>query len=197
MDTFIQDLRFGARTFLRSPGFTIVAVLAIALGIGANTAIFSVVNAVLLRPLPYPHPERLARLFLLNPQSESRKTTFGTADFLAVRDNAQSFERVAGFFEPRNGFNLTGGDTPEQIAGSFVSADFFGVLGVNPAYGSTFARDADRSGSPRSVVVSWGFWQRKMRGDPEAVGQSIQLNNDSYTVIGVLRRFQFRAHSTI
>jgi predicted permease len=186
MDNLIQDLRYGARMLLRNPGFTLVAVLAIALGIGANTAIFSVVNAVVLRPLPYAESDRLAQLFLSNPQSKSGKATFGDADFLAVRDNSQSFEQVAAFYPPRNGFNLKSGDIPEQVGGAFVTSAFFDVLGVNPALGQTFAPEDGRSGSPRTAVVSWGFWQRRLNGDPGAVGRQILLNNEAHTVIAVL-----------
>ncbi|HXG68499.1 MAG TPA: ABC transporter permease, partial [Blastocatellia bacterium] len=182
---FGQDLHYGLRVLRKNPAFTVVAVLTLALGIGANTAIFSVVNAVLLRPLPYPEPERLMQAWLSNPESSRPKSGFGNADFLALKERHQSFEKVAAI-SPGNRFSLTGRGTPEQVIGAVVTADFFEALRVKAQHGRTFLPDEDRPGSPRTVVLSHGFWQRYLSSDSEAIGQAITLNNESYTVIGVL-----------
>src|SRR5690242_19302560 len=133
MDTLIQDLRYGLRAFAIAPGFTIVAVLAIALGIGANTAIFSVVDAVLLRPLSFPEPERLMRAYL--KESSGETSTFGIADFLASRSHQQSFEHVAVYDLTQWSFTLTGIGNQERIPGIAVTADFFATLGATPLLG--------------------------------------------------------------
>jgi putative ABC transport system permease protein len=186
MENLFQDLRFGLRALLKNPGFALVAVITIALGIGANTAIFSVVNTVLLNPLPFPEQDKLVVVSLVNPQSETRRSGFGNADFLAVKERNQSLEKVAAYFSPRNGFNLTGGETPEQVTGAMVTADFFDVLKVNPQLGRAFFPDEDQPGKERTVVVSHKFWQNRLGANPQAVNQSIMLNNESFTVVGVM-----------
>ena len=186
METLLQDLRFGLRALLKNPGFALVAVITIALGIGANTAIFSVVNAVVLNPLPFPEQDKLVVVSLFNPQSETKRSGFGNADFLAVKERNQSLEKVAAFSTPRNGFNLTGRETPEQVTGTMVTADFFDVLKVNPEIGRAFFPDEDQIGKERTVVVSHKFWQNRLGANPQALNQSITLNNESFTVIGVM-----------
>jgi putative ABC transport system permease protein len=186
MEKLLLDLRFGFRMLIRNPGFTLIAVFAIALGIGANTAIFSVVNAVLLRPLPYPEPDKLVVASLLNPLNEEPLSSYGNADFQALHKENQSFEHVASFSTPRNGFNLTGGDSPEQVSGSVVSADFFEVLRINPILGRTFLPHEDKAGSALVAVISHRFWQHRLNGDPNALNQPLTLNGESYYVIGVM-----------
>jgi putative ABC transport system permease protein len=186
MQTLLQDLRYGARMLIKSPGFTLIAVLAIALGIGANTAIFSVVNAVLLKPLPYVESEKVMDIGLFNAQLEGRRGNLGDADFLALKERNQTFAHVAAFTTPRNGYNLTGRDAPQQVIGSRVTADFFEVLKTPPMLGRTFYADEDKPGSERVVVVSHGFWQKHLGADPQAIEQTIALNNESFTVIGVM-----------
>jgi putative ABC transport system permease protein len=185
MQTLWQDLRYGARMLLKKPGFTLVAIITLALGIGANTAIFSVVNAVLLRPLPYPEPERLMQIFLHNPDSASGRGGYGNADFQALRERNQSFEKIAAI-SSGNRFSLTGSGAPEQVIGAVVTAEFFDMLGVNPQRGRTFLAGEDKPGSPRTVVVSHGFWEKYLLSNPNAVGQTVTLNNESFTVIGVM-----------
>ncbi len=184
MQTLMQDLRYGARTLLKNPGFTLIAVITLALGIGANTAIFSVVNAVLLRPLPFPEHERLMQMFLNNPETASGRAGYGNADFQALRERNQSFAQVAAI-SPGNRFSLTGGGAPEQVIGAGVTAEFFDVLGVRPQRGRTFLAGEDKPGSPRTVVVSHGFWEKHLGSNPNAVGQTVTLNNESFTIIGV------------
>jgi putative ABC transport system permease protein len=193
MRTFWQDLRYGARMLLKKPGFTLIAVLTLALGIGANTAIFSVVNAVLLRPLPFPESERLMQMFLNNPETASGRSGYGNADFQALRERNQSFEKIAAI-SSGNRFSLTGGGAPEQVVGAVVTAEFFDMLGARPQRGRTFLAGEDKPGSPRAVVVSHGFWEKHLSSNPDAVGQTVTLNNESYTVIGVMAPdFRFTA----
>jgi putative ABC transport system permease protein len=193
MQTLWQDLRYGARMLLKKPGFTLIAVLTLALGIGANTAIFSVVNAVLLRPLPYSESERLMQIFLNNPETASARGGYGNADFQALRERNQSFEKIAAI-SPGNSFSLTGGGSPEQVVGAVVTAEFFDMLGARPRRGRTFLAGEDKPGSPRAVVVSHGFWKKHLSSNPDAVGQTVTLNNESYTVIGVMAPdFRFTA----
>jgi putative ABC transport system permease protein len=170
---------------LKKPGFTLIAVLTLGLGIGANTAIFSVVNAVLLRPLPFPEGERLTQIFLNNPETASGRGGYGNADFQALRERNQSFEKIAAV-SSGNRFSLTGSGAPEQVIGASVTAEFFDMLGVRPQRGRTFQAGEDKPGSPRTVVVSHGFWEKYLSSNPNAVGQTVTLNNESFTVIGVM-----------
>jgi putative ABC transport system permease protein len=189
MQTLWQDLRYGARMLLKNPGFTLIAVLTLSLGIGANTAIFSVVNAVLLRPLPYPEPEALVMAFLTNPTGLSR-SSLGMADFLAVRERNQSFEKVTAF--SFGNFTFTGGERPEQVSGAWVSADFFATLRVAPARGRAYQLEDERPESPRMVVISHDFWQRRLAADAQVIGKTINLNSTPYAVIGVMpENFRF------
>jgi putative ABC transport system permease protein len=184
MDKLLQDLRYGVRALAKAPGFTLVAVLAIALGIGANTAIFSVVDAVLLRPLPFPEPERLMRAYLKETGGDT--STFGIADFLAWRDHQKSFEHVAVYDLTQRSFTLTGIGNPERISGIAVSADFFSALGATPLLGRAFSAEDDRPGSGPVVVISKAFWRSHLSSDPNVVGRSITLNGRPYTIIGVM-----------
>ena len=185
MDKLLQDLRYGIRALAKAPGFTIIAVLAIALGIGANTAIFSVVNAILLRPLPYPEPQQLIRAYLQEAAS-GRTSTFGSADFLAWRDHQQSFEHVAAYDTMQGSFALTGLGNPERISGVAVSAHFFSTLGVTPILGRSFTAEDDHPGSEPVVVISENFWRNHLSSDPNVIGRSITLNARPHTIVGVM-----------
>ncbi|MGB7923550.1 MAG: ABC transporter permease, partial [Pyrinomonadaceae bacterium] len=188
LGTLLQDLRYGVRMLWKSPVVSAVAVLALALGIGANTAIFTVVNAVLLRPLPYKDSERLVALSEDSPQIPGMSVAY--PDFQDWREQSRSFEQLVAY--KRTSFNLTGTEEPERLSGRTVSANFFTTLGVNPALGRNFADAEDQPGGNRVVVLSDGLWQRRFGSDPSIVGKTILLNNESYTVIGVLpRAFQF------
>jgi predicted permease len=185
MRTLWQDLRYSARILLKKPGFTLIAVITLALGIGANTAIFSVVNAVLLQPLPYREPDRLTQMFLNNPETAQGKGSFGNADFLALAERNQSFEKVAAIASG-NSFSLTGTGEPERVIGAIVSVDFFDVLSVKAERGRTFLPDEAKPGSPRTVVVSHSFWEKHLNSSEDAVGQTVTLNGNGYTVAGVM-----------
>jgi putative ABC transport system permease protein len=180
----IADLRYAIRMLAKSPAFTFVAVVTLALAIGANTAIFSVVNAVLLRPLPYPQAEQLVGVFGTQPTLAEAPSS--PANFLEWRIENQVFERIATW--NGQGFNLTGTDKPERVIGARVSSDIFQLLGVQPALGRDFTADEDRDGADRVVILSYEFWQRRFAGDPNAIRQTITLSDQTYTIVGVMPR---------
>lgn len=183
MESLKQDLAYGLRTLVKNPGFTIVAVLALALGTGANTAIFSVVNGVLLRPLPFREPERLVMVWINNTKGNQPQAAFSVPDFLDYRESNGVLEQIASL--SFDDFNLTDGDQPERVQGTMVSANFFSVLGVAAQTGRVFLSAEDQAGADRVVVISNGLWRRRFGGDPALVGQTIQLNGASFTVVGV------------
>ncbi|CAN5347425.1 ABC transporter permease [soil metagenome] len=194
MGTLLQDLRYGIRMLLKSPGFTLVAVLALALGIGANTAIFTVINAVLLRPLPLPQSERLMEVGRGFPDDLSFVGAVDDPRFLFWRERSQAFEAMSAHLPV--GVNLSGGTDPEFVPGFSVSVDFFRVLGVSPAIGRSFTAEEDRAGGERVVVLGDGLWRRRFGAVAEVIGKTISLNGESYTVVGVMPpdfRFTFPA----
>jgi putative ABC transport system permease protein len=189
MGTLIQDLRYAIRMIANNPAFTAVAVLALALGVGANTAVFSVVNAVLLRPLPYAEPERLMILWEKAPKMD---TSVAYPNFLDWRSGQTAFEQITAF--RRESFNLIGAGEAERLQGRMVSWEFFSTFGVKPQEGRDFGPDDDRVGAGRAVILDYAFWQRRFAGDKNLIGQPLTLNNLDYTVIGVMpAQFQFGA----
>jgi putative ABC transport system permease protein len=197
LDTFFRDLRYGLRVLRKSPAFTAVVVAAIAIGIGANTAVFSLVDAILLRPLPYPEPDRLITVGM-HQQGGSGLHPMGVADFLAWRDRQQSFERVAFFSAGNSSFSLTGLGTPERIHGTSVSADFFSTLSVKPLLGRGFEPGEDRPGSPAVVVISEQFWRNHLGSDPGALNRSITLDGKPYAIVGITpASFRFPAREPL
>jgi putative ABC transport system permease protein len=182
MDTIKKDLLHAIRLFLNRPGFTIVALLTIALGIGINTAMFSVVNGVLLRPLPFPNPDRLTGIFTLIKGADL--DIFSPTNFLDVQAQNTSFESVAAYTTAP--FDLSTGAEPEALAAAKVSADFFRVLGVNPFLGRTFRSSDDTPGNNRVVVLSYELWKEKFNGDANMIGRSFIVNGISCSVIGIL-----------
>src|SRR5260370_7983760 len=176
-------MRYGARMLLKSPAVTLVAVLTLALGIGANTAIFSVVNFVLLRPLEYANPDQLVMIWERNTKKGWSESPTSFANFVDFRDNAKSVE-LASFTDTN--FNLSGGDQPERVAGLRVSANLFSLLGVSPARGRWFAPGEDKPGAGHVLILSHGLWQRRFGGNSNLVNQTVQLNGQSYTVVGVM-----------
>ena len=190
METLLQDMRYGARMLLKTPGFTLIAVLTLALGIGANTAIFSVVNGVLLRQLPYDEPERLA---LIRQQALSHgleSLPIAASEFTDYRNQTQSFTHLAAF--DTTDFNLTGGDLPERVSGARVSAGLFPLLGVKPQLGRTFSADENEPGRNNVVLLSHALWSRRFAADPGIIGGTLALSGGNYTVIGVMPpSFQF------
>jgi putative ABC transport system permease protein len=191
METLLQDIRFGLRMLLKSPGVSIVATIALALGIGANTAIFSVVNAVLLRPLPFPNSEAVMSVFETDQQRGQLRGSYSYPNFFDLREQNHVFERVA--CHHTSDFILTGHGEPARLQGAVVTSDLFPLLGVAPMYGRTFVPDEDKPGdSGRVVVLSQALFQRFFSGDPNIVNQQITLDGQSYTVVGVMpQSFEF------
>ncbi|HSE97829.1 MAG TPA: ABC transporter permease [Blastocatellia bacterium] len=190
MASLIQDARYAVKMMLRKPAFTIIAVFVLALGIGANTAIFSIVNAVLLRPLPYPQPEMLVQLWETVKNKGDNNGTLSAHNFAEWREMSGSFEHMAAY--RYSSFTLTGGDRPEWISGAQVSSTLFRVLGVAPAIGRDFALEEDAPGHNRVAILSHGLWQRRFASDENLIGQSLTLNGESFTVVGVMPKdFQF------
>ena len=182
-DEIIQDLRFGARVLLKNPGFTLVAVITLALGIGANTAIFSVVNTVLLRPLPYREPERLAQIW--ESKRDGGNNVISPDNFLDWQEQAKSFEGLSIYDVWLPAISMTG--TTEQIVGISASSNFFSLLGVTPQLGRIFAPDEEKAGQDRVVVISHSFWQNRLGGRADVIGEKLTLDQSSYTIVGVLR----------
>ena len=184
MWTFWQDLRYGARRLLKNPGFTFVAALTLALGIGANSAIFSVVNAVLWQRLPFKDPERLVIVWETIPKTGLTENTPAPFNYYAWREQSRVFENLAAWQIHLE--NLTGAGEPEQMPGHGVSASFFPLLGVEPALGRSFLPEEDRSGDHRVVMLSHSLWLRRFGGDPKIIGRKISLSNISHEVVGVM-----------
>ena len=182
METLIQDLKYAARVLLKSPGFVAIAVLTLALGIGANTALFSVVNGVLLRPLPFSRPSELVVLSEKSANFESSSISY--PNFLDWQRSNSSFTSIAAYRS--DDFSITGSGEAERVRVGWVSADFFQVLGVNPARGRLFTADDDRLGSAPVALITAGLWQRKFGSAPDIVGKRITMNGGGYTVIGVM-----------
>ncbi|MEK6323112.1 MAG: ABC transporter permease [Acidobacteriota bacterium] len=194
METLLNDARYAIRTLLRSPGFSAVAVLALALGIGANTAIFSVVNGVLLKSLSFPEPERLVALY----ESSEREPAMAVAypNYLDWRAQQTVFENLAARM-PAGGV-LTGEGEPERVIGRWVTASFFPTLGVRPQLGRFFDEDEDKLGAERVMVLSYGLWQRYYGGDPNLIGKTIFYNSEGWTVIGVMPKgFDFYGQTNL
>ncbi|MCI0489447.1 MAG: ABC transporter permease [Blastocatellia bacterium] len=190
MDNLFQDLRYAFRTLIKRPGFTVVAVLALALGIGANTAIFSVVNGVILRPLPYTEPDRLAMVWLDNRRQGIREDITSYPNFIDWRDQNQVFEGMAGFRSWRQ--SLTGTGEPEELRGASVSANFFQIMGTSPSLGRGFTAEEETPGKDNVVILSHGLWQRRFGGDSNLLGRTLTLGGRIVTVVGVMPvGFQF------
>jgi len=194
MTTLIQDLRYGLRMMAKNPGFTAVALMALAIGIGANTAIFSVVNGVLLRPLPYADPERLMMVY--ERSREFGQMSVAYPNFLDWRRENHSFADMAAY--RGDDFNFTGSGQPEHLRGEFVSASLLPVLGVNPLLGRNFLPQEDRQGASGVVMLTYGLWKRRFGIDPNILGKTMTLNARSYKVIGVLPSdFRFRRQAEL
>jgi putative ABC transport system permease protein len=182
-EAFWQDLKYGIRMLAKSPGFTAVAVIALALGIGANTAIFSVVNAVLIRSLPFANPDQLVMVWENNRPRNRAQNVISPANYLDWRDQNTVFEQMSLVFDTRA--NLTGVDDPEELPTQFVEHNFFDLLGVNASLGRTFVPEESVDGQDSVVVLGQSLWKRRFGGDPAMVGKTIKLNGQDFTVIGI------------
>ena len=189
MGTLLQDVRHSLRILRQSPGFTVAAIAALTLGIGANTAIFSVVNSVLLKPAPFPHPDRLVLFENTSPQGSGPGAS--PTKFQHWREQTGIVQDVAAF---RTGVvNLTGGGFPEQLQSAQVSADFFKLFGAVPALGRTFTPQEDLPQADKAVVLANGFWTRRFAADPGIIGKTVLLGGEPHVVVGVLAPgFDFR-----
>src|SRR5829696_1246878 len=189
LETLSQDIRYGLRMLAKHKAFTTIAVITLALGIGANTAIFSVVNELLLRPLPYRDAERIVTAWEVTPEGRHQNTTSRT-NFRAWRDQNSSFEYLAAFTDQR--LNLTGTGDPEELSVQFATPEFFRILGVDPILGRTFLPEDDKADQSPVAVLSYGLWQRRFGGEANVVGQPITLSGVKFIVIGVMPpSFQF------
>jgi len=184
LETITQDLRYGLRMLRKAPGFTAVAIITLALGIGVNTAIFSVVNTILLRPLPYRDSARIVHLWTTLPEFPNMHLTESASDFPVIRDGMQSFESMAAYREAK--MNLTGRGEPEQLSSAIVSAEFLPLLGIQTIQGRTFDSHDEHGGNGKVVLLSYALWQRRFGGDAGILGKGIILNQQSHTVIGIL-----------
>ena len=183
LQDLLQDLRYGLRMLRKSPGFTAVAVLTLALGIGANTAIFSVVDALLLRPLPYRNASQLVMVWESNVHLETTRNVVSPPDFLDWQSQNRAFDGMAYFGDGRA--NLTGSGTPQEVIVQYTSANFFDVLGVKPIIGGGFAAANSKAGNDSVVVLSYGLWRDRFAANPAIVGSAIELNGAAFTVLGV------------
>jgi len=185
MDSIIKDIRYGVRGLLKRPGFTAIALVALALGIGANTAIFSLVNAVVIRPLPFPDPDRLVWVYG-NIRNGGSRASVSPPDFLDYRSQNKTFEQFAASGTQPLAVNLTGSGEPERLFASAVTGNYFDTFGISPAIGRTFTIDNEKPGSDQVTVLSHAFWQKRFGGDTDIVGKTITLDSKSYQVLGVM-----------
>ncbi|MFL6275047.1 MAG: ABC transporter permease [Blastocatellia bacterium] len=184
METLWQDLRYGARALAKKRGFTVVAILSLAIGIGANSAIFSVTNALLLRPLPYKDADRLVILWNRSPGLNVVQDWFSPGQYLDIKAENHVFEQVAATLG--GSYNFTGRGTLEHVEGARVSSSLFPLFGAQPLLGRAFLPEEDEKGKPLTVILSHGFWQRRFGSDTEVIGQSLVLNDKSFTIVGVM-----------
>ncbi|HEY3040833.1 MAG TPA: ABC transporter permease [Pyrinomonadaceae bacterium] len=185
METLLRDIRYGVRSLLKRPGFTVIALIALALGIGANTAIFSLVNAVLLRPLPFAEPDRLVWMWG-NIKNGGNRASVSPLDFLDYRKENTTFEEFAGSFSIPVHLNLTGSGEPARLTAAGVTGNYFQALGVKPALGRTFLPENEKPGSDEVAVLSYGLWQKRFGGDADIVKKKVVLDGRVCDVIGVM-----------
>jgi len=184
METLLQDLRFGLRALARNPGFASVAVVTLALGIGANAAIFSVINAVLLRPLPWNEPSKAVMIW--SKWTAFDKTWVSDGEVNGYRTEARTLASVGAWEDGQ--VNLTGDGEPERVAYGGVTANLFDVLGSSPIAGRTFRAEEDVPNGPKVAILGYGLWQRRYGADPNMVGRTIQINGAAHQVVGVMPR---------
>ena len=184
ISTIINDLRFALRQLVKNPGFSLTVICTLALGIGANTAIFSVINAVLLRPLPYPDADRI--MFLTECNNTGQEFSVSCPDYLDWKRDNTVFEHLA--VTRRESRNLSGipGREAERVSSAYVTDNFFKVIGLSPQLGRTFSEEEEKAGGPQAVVISDRLWQRAFNRDPGVLGRPVSFHNQSFTVVGVM-----------
>ena len=184
METLLQDIRDACRTIAKQPGFAAIVTLCVALGIGVNSTIFSIVDAIIIRPLPFKSPEELVILVRTHPADGLEREGLSYPELQDFRERTRTFTDLAGVnVRP---LVLSDGDEPERLLGSLVSAGLFPMLGVEPVLGRQFRPEEDRPGAPRVAILSHGLWQRKYASDPEVLGRAITVDGNPHTVIGVM-----------
>ena len=184
MNTWMQDIRFALRSFAKNPGFTLAAVLSLAIGIGANTSIFSVANALLFRPLPYESPDRLVILWNRSPGLDITQDWFSTAQYFDIKSGHHGFEQVA--IAIGGDYNLTGQGDPERVGVIRVSSNLLPMLGARPAFGRLLTPDEDSPGHPSTAILTDGMWARRFGRDPHMIGKSVIINGQPYEIVGIL-----------
>src|ERR1051325_3546317 len=184
MNTLWQDLRYAVRVLFKSRGLTMIALLTLALGIGVNSAIFSVVNAIVLRPLPYPDSDRLMVIWGNLHKTGLEEIEISALEFKDFQQQCQAFDQIAAY--TTQGLNLTGVDQPERLRGAAISANLFPTLGIQPRVGRNFAPEEDRYGNDTRVILSHSLWQRRFAGDSSVVNKTIQLDGRTVVVVGVM-----------
>src|ERR1043165_5475621 len=190
MESLLSDVRYAARNLLRRPGFTIIAVITLALGIGANTAIFSAVNALLLKPLPFPELDRVVAVWDKMASQGVPHNEVSFANYLDLKNQNQTFEQLAlySWWSP----NLTGFETPERLQGFLVTANLFDALGVKPIMGRNFTAEENQPGKDAVAIITHGLWQRRFGGDPDILNKTITVNPVARKVIGAMpQNFNF------
>ncbi|HJZ79050.1 MAG TPA: ABC transporter permease, partial [Pyrinomonadaceae bacterium] len=194
MDSLIKDLRYGVRSLLKQPAFTLMAIATLALAIGANSAMFTVVNSVLLRPLQFPESDRLVTLEGINPQRGIAQSNMSLPDLIDWQNQNQVFEQMAGFIS--SGFVLTNGDETERVPGTWVTGDYFSLLRVQPLYGRVLQPGDAQLGNDNVAVIGYGLWQRRFGGDRNVVGRRVTIGGKSTTIVGVMPQgFDYPARS--
>lgn len=198
VETLAQDLRFGLRMMVKSPTFTAVAVITLALGIGANTTIFSLINSLLLKPIPFPNAERLVLVWESQANDPKVRNIVSAPNYWDWQRQNDVFEKMAIFDSAGKGYDLSGGGEPERVSGLRVSADFFDVLGVKPRLGRTFLPEEEQPGKHQVVIISDGLWRSRYNADPTIIGKTVKVDSEDYTVIGVMPPdFVFQLYSPV
>src|SRR5262245_18822743 len=184
MQNILQDLRYSARMLLKNPGFTLIAVLTLSLGIGANTAIFSVVNGVLLRPLPYQEPGRLVRVYSEFPTMNLHKFWISPPEFIDIQREAKSWESIGGWRS--GGANLSTTGEAMRVTATGITRSMIETLGVKPLLGRNFTAEEDLLNGPSATIIAYSLWQRAFGGQPDIIGQKVRINARPFTVVGVM-----------
>ncbi|HMY76111.1 MAG TPA: ABC transporter permease, partial [Blastocatellia bacterium] len=198
MKTFRQDLQYGMRMLRKNPGFTLVAIITLALGIGANTTIFSVINSLLLKPVPFPEAERLVLVWQAEANNLKNRNIVSAPNYWDWQRRSDMFEKMAILDSAGKGYNLSGGGEPERVSGVRVSADFFDVLGVKPRLGRAFTAEEEQPGKHQVVIISDGLWRNRYNSDPDIIGKTVRVEAEEHTVVGVMPPdFEFSLYSPV
>jgi len=186
MESLLRDIRHGARALARTPGFSVIVIVVMALGIGATVALFTIVHSVLLKPLPLPGIDRLVNAYEADTVLKFQDNWVAGGTFQSWRQDNHTFQQIALITDDEYNLSSSNGQLPERIHAEIGSWEALPLLGVKPAYGRLFTANDDRWGAPETTVLTWGFWKRRYGGDPSIIGKTILLDVKPYTVIGIL-----------